>query len=154
MALAIRDAGNVSRSIAALVIRDATNTPRTIKELWLRTPDGLKQVFGQLAVTVSPTGVSGSVNRAGAATAYTRYVTASPSGGVAPFTYAWARTDGGAHGWAISSPTAAMTNFSTVVSSATDQTATFACTITDATGMTATSANVSADCWNDGSGTL
>lgn len=141
------------KSASVFKVRDNTNTLKTVQKGSIRQADGtLKDFYGNLSVGVSSTSVSGSINRAGSGTAATRYVTATPTGGVTPYTYSWARTDGGSHAWTISTPDAATTNFSTTVNTNTEQTATFVCTVTDATGATAPSPTVSADCWNDGGG--
>lgn len=60
---------------------------------------------GGLAVTVSPPSASGS-----GTTNATPSVTATPSGGVAPFTYLWEVTSG-SHPLSIGFPAAASTNF-------------------------------------------
>lgn len=151
MTVAVRTATGL-KSVATFKVRDASNTLRTVEKAFIRTTNGLKQFFGQLAVALSQTTVQGSTNRAGSTGVSTRYVQATPQGGVAPFTYLWARTDGGAHSWTINSPTGAITNFSTTIGTNTEQVATFHCTVTDATGLTAVSADVTADCWNDGGG--
>lgn len=151
MPLAVRTAAGV-KDIAALVMRDASNTPRNIQELWARTQSGLVQVLGKLTAGLSSTVAQGSVNRVAGGPVTTRAVQALPNGGVAPYTYLWARTDGGGHPWTINSPTAAITTFTTNVGTNVDQLATFHCTITDATGQSAVTASVDADCWNDGGG--
>jgi uncharacterized protein YukE len=153
MTLAVKTTTGL-KSTSILKVRDASNTLQNVQQGWRRDASGIKEFFGKLTVEVSPPGVSGSVNRSSAASATTRNATANVSGGVAPFTYAWARTDGGAHSWTINSPASAITSFSTPVSPNSDQVATFACTVTDATGTSATSANVSADCWNDGGSSI
>jgi hypothetical protein len=141
-----------TQSGGIMKVRDATNTLKTVQKGSRRDATGLKDFYGNLTVGLSSSSVSGSINRAGTGTAPTRTVTATPNGGVAPYTYLWTRTDGGSHAWNITSPTSATTAFSTLVSTNTEQTATFICTVTDATGQSAASGAVFADCWNDGGG--
>lgn len=68
----------------------------------------------------------------------TNSVTVTPSGGTAPYTYAWAFVDGDA-GITINSPTSATTSFSADPAGA-SLAATYRCTVTDSAGspLTAT----------------
>lgn len=64
-------------------------------------------------------------------------VTATPTGGLAPFTYSWVRTSGSTD-IDVNSPAAASTTFTGAgLDADTLTTATFTCTVTDALGSTA-----------------
>jgi hypothetical protein len=69
-------------------------------------------------------------------TAATGNVTATPSGGLAPFTYAWTRISGAEA--SISNPANATTSFSLFMATPGDLSTVFRCTVTDALGSTAT----------------
>ena len=71
----------------------------------------------------------------GSGTATTPPVTVTPAGGIAPFTYSWARV-GGAGGTAVS-PTSATTRFTRTIGTGDEVTETFRCTATDTFGTTA-----------------
>ncbi len=80
----------------------------------------------------------------------TSAVTAMPSGGTGPYTYAWALTDAN-EGWSALSPSSAMTQFRrTAVEAGTTETATFECTVTDALGAVAVSDPCEASATNYG----
>jgi hypothetical protein len=97
-------------------------------------------VFTQpVTLSITPESVSGFI--VGGGTATTNAATATPSGGLAPFTYSWTQTFGSGAG--ISSPSAATTTFSLAISPNDFQTATFQCVVTDSLGSAAT-ANVNA----------
>lgn len=87
-----------------------------------------------LSVNVSPVSVIGE--REGAGEATTDPATATPTGGTAPYTYAWTKVSGGS----ITADTGllASTTFSAILTNGQIITATFQCTVTDARGQTAT----------------
>lgn len=87
-----------------------------------------------LSVTVSPTGVNGDTFNYG--TAVTNNATATPSGGLAPYTYSWARV--GAGSGTVDSPSAASTGFIRVMGVEETAVETFRVTVTDSTSQTAT----------------
>lgn len=89
-----------------------------------------------LAITGTPFGI---IN--GSGTVVTGIVTATPSGGLGPYTYAWTRTGGAAA--SIASPASASTTFNLFLNAPDSQSATFQCVVTDALGSTA-SASVTA----------
>ena len=95
-----------------------------------------------LPLTVTPSPSSAVANRIGAGTATTSAVTATPSGGLSPFTYAWARISG--TGGTINSATSATTTFSRVMGEDEVATNVFRCTVSDSLGGTAT-ADVTVD---------
>lgn len=83
-----------------------------------------------LAITGNP---FGTIN--GSGTVVTGTVTATPSGGLGPYTYAWTRTGGAAA--SIASPASATTTFSLFLNAPDSQSANFQCVVTDALGSTA-----------------
>jgi hypothetical protein len=89
------------------------------------------------AVTVSESGTPVITGTAGSET--TPAAVASPSGGLAPYTYAWTFSVGGAS-IVITSPTAASTTFSASGLSSAGETrsGTAVCTVTDSLGQTGT----------------
>ena len=83
-------------------------------------------------LVASPTSVS---KTSLSPTVDTPNVTVTPTGGQAPFTYAWVRLSGDG---SVLSPTFATTQFREVFGSPDTATGTFRCTVTDAYGSTAT----------------
>ena len=150
MTMAVKTATG-TKMVSVFKVRDTTGL-KTVQKAFIRTASGLQQFYGNLTVGLSATFAQGSTNRSTTSSAATRIVTATPAGGVAPYAYAWTRTDGGSHAWTIGAPSSASTAFSTTVAPNAEQTATFICTVTDATGATAVSAAVTADVFNDGGG--
>lgn len=147
----VRDAGGVFREIKGIGARNAANVLKTASTALVRDAGNvLRQFFSALSAVVSPENVAGIVSRTGSSPVTTESSTASPQGGVAPFTYLWAAV--AAPGWSIATPTAPTTRF-TSPSLAASQTATgfFSCTITDATGAVAVSGRVKASATNIGS---
>jgi hypothetical protein len=129
----VRDAANVLRSCAFVKIRDAANVLRT--------------VWSAFAASVSRTDVDGFGDSTGAITIQTANVTANPSGGTGPFTYAWGQVGGDAA--TILSPTSATTAFRfTGVSAGSSAVGIFVCTITDSAGSTAATPPVTATATN------
>jgi hypothetical protein len=63
-------------------------------------------------------------------------ITATPTGGLGPYTYAWTRVSGSTG--AALSPTSATSQFRAFITSVGEFTSTFLCTVTDANGNTAT----------------
>lgn len=88
-----------------------------------------------IAVTLNPTSVSGFGNSGASANVTTGNVTATPSGGVAPYTFAWAQKGGSGNTWTIGSAAAATTSFTcqALAAGATDETL-FEVTVTDSLG--------------------
>lgn len=119
----MRDAGNVLRTVALARIRDAAGTLRTF--------------YSALSATASPTFCSGVGDSPSAIDVTTQATTATPAGGVAPYTYAWSRTGGDTDVNALG-PTAQTTGFQVSnINPSEEKEATFICTITDAAGSTA-----------------
>lgn len=150
--LIIRDGTNTPRTVTELIIQDATDTARTITELWMRdasnTPRLIYSTTAALSVAVNNNPVSGVTS--GTGTAVSNSTTATPTGGTAPYTYAWTLIS---HNHpttppTIGSPAAAATTFTqSGIGSGASYAATFRCTVTDANGNTA-STDVSA-IWSD-----
>jgi hypothetical protein len=91
-----------------------------------------------LSVVDIPGDVSGFGNTGAAANITTGVVEAIPSGGVAPYTYAWTQETSSPYTWAIGSPTAASTTFTcNTLGPGTTAEESFRCTVTDARGSTA-----------------
>lgn len=115
------------------------------KQAFVRTVDGLKQFFGQFALSHSGD-VGVVVNGSGTVYATTQPVTVKVEGAVGAITYAWTKLTGGA--WTINNPAGAETTFSIGVAPGVKETGTFRCTVTDAAGhsgtveVTATASNL------------
>jgi hypothetical protein len=127
-----------SLDIAAIHVRDAASDLKEVVRGRVRNAPGqLKTFFSSIAApggaTAEPVSVIGYASSAGARQIDTNPATASASGGVAPFTYAWELVD--AAGWTINSPAAASTSFkSPAVNAYESSDGSFRCKITDATG--------------------
>lgn len=95
---------------------------------------------GGMTAAAAPTATSGT--RIGGGLTYSGTVTASPTGGTGPYTYAWARTGGGTTTEATT-PSAASTTFRTYFDTGgQSRTAYFVCTVTDSLGAVANTAAV------------
>ena len=92
--LTIRDGTNTPRVISKLMIRDGTNTPREISAIYARDENNIPRLIYNpsgsltLSVALSDDEVQGTSSGTGTATTAPA-VTATPSGGTAPYTYAW-----------------------------------------------------------------
>jgi hypothetical protein len=87
-----------------------------------------------LSLAVSPSDTGGGNFVPGTIT--TGSVTATPTGGLAPFTYAWTRLSGDPAN--PTAPTNATTSFSLFANDPASFSAVFRCTVTDSLGTTAT----------------
>lgn len=134
-----RNASSVLKGIASMKIRNASNV--------------LKTVFSpanNLAVSV-PAFVYGAQSSGSAIDVTTEIATAIPTGGTAPYTYLWARTDGFGGTWTIFLPTNASTAFrASSVAAGDSKLAIFVCTVTDARGNTVDSIAINATADNFG----
>lgn len=140
------------KQIGAIFMRDAVGL-KEIKEVYLRDAGGLKLVYNQgsaLAVYV-PASAYGAASSNTPVAISTEVIIATPSGGVAPYTYAWVRTDGGVDSWTIIFPASQETSFrANSVASGVIRTATFKVTVTDARGQFVDSININATAENYG----
>lgn len=140
MTILVRDTGGTQRTITEIQVRDETNTPRDITQIWVRNSANVpKLVFftGGTALTVSLSPGSAVGIAYGSGDPLTNAITATPAGGVPPYTYAWTTvTYSNPNPPNITTPTASATTFSQtgVVE---DDTATFRCTVTDDVAQTA-----------------
>lgn len=154
MTLIIRDGTNVPRTISAIQIRDGTNTPRDISQIRVRDSNNVSRLIfstgSTLEASASPPDVFGYDSGTGTATSNSTTVT--PTGGTAPYSYAWTVDSyTGGVSPTVDSPTAATTAFTqTGLSSGSYTFATFVCTVTDDDGAT-TEANVTASFYSEGS---
>lgn len=138
MTFKVQDAGTL-RTITRAIFRQA-GIDRQLK--FARVYDGgtlrTVAVFAEpLTVAISPLGVTVVGN---SSTLTTGTVTASPTGGFAPYTYAWTRlTNGGGNPSTASAPAAATTSFTkTGLAPEQDATDDWRVTVTDSAGTTAT----------------
>ncbi len=131
MTLKFKDDGGTDRTITAIQFMDDGGTDRTIERIKL----GTKVIFSitpDISVVLSLDSVGADAGGTGVATTVT--VTATPSGGTAPYTYLWTLEDiVGSGSPTIDSTTTAATSFS-ITGIATDEfcTATARCTAKDA----------------------
>lgn len=149
MTLRVMEGGNL-RTITSLTVKQAgvLRSIRTVKVMdggVLRT---VATFADPLTVEASPASVSGTQASASAILVNTDLTTATPSGGLAPFSYSWAKVSGVG---VANSPAMASTNFGATISPGT-QTGIFRITVTDSTGQTATD-DVIATFTNAGGGT-
>lgn len=132
------------KQVAAIHFRDASNTLVDAEVGRVRNPaNALKTFFDAFSAAISPDSVTGYANSAGSPDIGTPLAFCTVSGGVAPFTHLWTRSDGGGGSWTIDNPTAATTNF-TALSVATDATAEFIDTVTDNIGAVAVAGPIGA----------
>lgn len=131
---AFRTSGGLMQ-IAAIHFRDAANVLKDVGVGQHRDgANALKAFFAAMSASIPET-VSGFVNKPSGADVITPSVAVTVTGGSAPYTYLWSRTDAGATTWSITSPTASETTFKAVgVASGDTETATFKCTVTSSAG--------------------
>lgn len=156
MPLSIVDAGSVTRTIASAKVMDGA-TLRTIQRVKVMDSDGttlrtVAEFAPPLSLSISPLGVFGVANSGGSVSVTTLGATATPAGGVGPFTYAWTTTSDTNPSGTVSanSATSATSTFTmTNVPAYTTYTAVLRCTVTDAIGQTAFD-EISGEFTNDG----
>lgn len=130
------------KNIAAISILTADGS-KDIANASILTPDGSLAFWsgaggGAFPVTINPDPAYGAVAQLGGPTVTTQPVTASPGGGLAPYSYAWEKLVGSSD-WSILAPTAQSTAFRcTGVTPGEDFTANFQVTVTDARGRSST----------------
>lgn len=133
----VMDAGGTLRTVTSLKINDS-GVLRSALRVKVMDEDGttlrtVAEFIAPLSVTMSASDVVGYAY--GSGTAVTDSVTATPVGGLAPYTYSWARTSGAG---SIGASTAATTSFYQYVPNGTEAYGAFRVTVTDANGNTAT----------------
>jgi hypothetical protein len=143
-----------AKQIASVKVRNASNVLKGIASMKVRnTSNILKTVFSpssNLAVNV-PAFVYGAQSSGSAVDVTTEIATAIPTGGTAPYTYSWARTDGFGGTWTIFLPNNAQTAFrASSVAAGDSALAIFVCTVTDARGNTVDSIAINATADNFG----
>lgn len=141
MAVKIRAAGAVKTITAARVKQSGVERPLRAIKVW---DDGALRTVAtfapDLSLAISPPGVTGNAASNFPATVTTTLVTAIPTGGQSPFTYAWTFVSkSGGNTPTATSPSFASTTFKqTSVGAFDSNTAVFRCTVTDHFGTTAT----------------
>lgn len=130
-----------AKPVVAVSFRNAGGL-RDVFAVSVRRTDGLKRAFtqsGTLAVVASPASVSGFAASDFPATITLNITQASPSGGAAPYTYAWTKLSDDGGTWSIQNATSQATRFVCAnVGPGIDYSATFRCTVTDSVGGTGT----------------
>jgi len=140
-------AGN---EVIANVVVGTESGNKTVLNAYVGTASGNELVYSSFSASASPNSVTGF--RTGAGVATTLSTTATPDGGVGPYTYSWARTSGDAS-ISITQPLAATTQFTTSLTSGQSKSASFACTVTDTgTGLSEVTNTVSATLQDIGGG--
>lgn len=103
------------------------------------------------SVTAAPASAYGARVVNGLTTVQTEVVTATPVGGVSPYSYLWSVVSAPSGDWTITTPTVQTTRFACAeVDGGESYTATFKCTVTDGTGSVVASNNVEAAVSNFG----
>lgn len=139
MALKIKDAGGTLRTIATMRVKDGSTLRRVLR---LKMLDGatlrtIATFATPLSASVSPNPAAGSSHgNLSPAIVTSVPATASPGGGLGPYTYSWAHITGDA--MTASSPSSATTTFYGTVPINTTNSALFRVTITDAAGQVGT----------------
>ena len=151
MSIRLRDAASSLRNVTSIRLRDAGSVLRPIRVVRMRdAANVLRVVWSGLTAVLSTEQVEGAVSSRPPAKVTTNSVTASPEGGVGPFTYAWSAIN--APGWMINSPASDTTSFiSPFVEAGNLAEGTFKCTITGG-GISADTPTLVAAASNFGAG--
>jgi hypothetical protein len=96
---------------------------------------GGSEITGSFDVSAAPSPVSRTRSGSVTSAVSTVGVTATPAGGIAPYSYSWAFASGNSDIGAVS-PSAATTAFSALLDPGDSIAATFTCTVTDSEGAT------------------
>lgn len=152
--IVVRDSVGTAE-LGSIVVRD-TGGLANIGEAVVRDGAGAQVVFSPssgMSVSVTPDVYGSAASPTGVAIT-TSSASVTVSGGTAPFSYLWERTDAEGGTWQILSPTSATTQFRRLLVPPTADAypATFACTVTDSTGQTAVTSDVDASVINYSSG--
>lgn len=131
-----RDETGTIRAIVGIATRDSANVLQTIDTAYARDAVLTRRtVFSSLAVTISPDHLNATGYSPGTVSPWTGFCTASPTGGTAPYRYAWTVDNS----WGVLNPTSASTAFQSIPLSPGDGSdATGTITVTDANSLTAT----------------
>lgn len=130
----IRDIGAM-RSLKGVAIRDESGIIRTAQQGFVRDGTTLRQIYSAFAASAAPASVAGYAVSFAPTTITTTVVTATPDGGVGPFTYAWSLVSSSAGIWDAVLPTSQSTQLRcAAVPQTSTYTATFKCTVTDSLG--------------------
>lgn len=139
------------KAASAVTIRTPTGD-KLVARMVLRTPTGDKEFYtsaaGALTVTAEPPSAIGTAYISDFVFVTTNSVTATVSGGTAPYTYAWTRVSGDA-GFNALTGSSASTRFRISLDVGGEAFAVFRCTVTDARGRTGT-VDVEATAYNFG----
>jgi len=128
----IRDAGGLVRTVARIRMRDEAGNLRTIQRIRARDGSGiLRTVFQYMQVTLSAYEYTKQLNSPPPHTS-SAAITATPTGGMAPYTYAWSSVF--PNSTSVVSPTSATTHFNGAVANGNTINPAWVCTVTDATG--------------------
>lgn len=147
MTVAVNTASG-TKTVGKIHVNTASGT-KTVANGYVRTADGLEAFYqslasggsgGSSAITVSPAGAGGGASSSSSITVYSSYVTVTPSGGTAPYSYSWSKVSGDAI--TANAPTSATTNFSANLAPGDFLSAVFKCAVTDAAGVSADSPTV------------
>lgn len=152
MSLKMLDSTSVSRSIKRLSIMDETDTLQTLEQLSIQDEtNALQPVFSGMTVAASPDTLSATISTPFPSDAQTSNPSiATPTGGVAPYTYAWSLTDS-LGSWNIDTSSSASSYMTAVnLAPGADANASMQCMVTDSIGSTALSNVVSASAFNSG----
>lgn len=135
----MRDSGGTLRTIKRIRIRDADGVLQTVLRVRGRDTTGsLRTFFQALYAEVSPLTADGYVAGTTTQNVSTGNVGAVVTGGVMPYTYAWAAVGSSPYTWVISAPTGDITYFTAQnIPVGAVATQTFRLTVTDAAGATA-----------------
>lgn len=135
MGIRLRDSGGTLRTITRVRARDSGGTLRTIQQIRARDASGtLRTVFQYFFAAASAYNMAAAASGAAATGSVTSAaITITPTGGTAPYTYAWSRTSGSTL-VQITSPTAAATTFANAALPDGTHDATFQCLVTDNIG--------------------
>lgn len=122
-----------------------SGTVRQVQSVWVKQSGIVWQVYTSLTATASGNASSSGTGFAACGDpGTTNTVTVTPVGGVAPFTFAWARVGAAASSgpYIANTPTSATTNFSdpnnSVCQADAIRSETWRCTVTDSNSQTAT----------------
>lgn len=140
----LRDAGGALRTLSRIRLRDAGGTLRTITRVRMRdATNTLRIVYDSTgASTFSASPSAGLVTAQDVGTATTNTVTVTPSGGTAPYTYAWTllESDGAVEPTATAPASATTAFVQTSMSPGNIYSSEWRCTVTDSStpALTAT----------------